>query len=261
MSHFVDAHRPGTHDRQELPEQFRRDLCDQTERPYLVSPGMRRGSASRIPDAGSQGTQRKFPPAGPVRVRHVRHADPTATADGKCRSDLMQPTDGGGISFLAAMCIHSTEQRRALCNSSRHTFWSHTTPRSIQWPKVFVEILDDNAATLRDELARFAGAGRRTGGRKVRVVTGRSAAPTASDRQRNQQIRAWANANGYEVSERGGCPPRWSPPTRQPNRNHSHRRRESALRGRPLPPDARHDDRKSLGRPLGPAPQPDRDTR
>lgn len=66
-----------------------------------------------------------------------------------------------------------------------------------------IDLSDDNAAALRDELARFIGAGRRVGDRKVRVATGQSTAPTASDRQRNQQIRAWANANGYKVSERG----------------------------------------------------------
>jgi DNA-nicking Smr family endonuclease len=66
-----------------------------------------------------------------------------------------------------------------------------------------IDLADDNAAALRDELARFIDAARRVGGRKVRVATGQSTAPTASDRQRNQQIRAWANANGYEVSERG----------------------------------------------------------
>lgn len=55
---------------------------------------------------------------------------------------------------------------------------------------------------LRDELARYIAAGRRIGGRKVRLATGQSTT-TASDRERNQQIRTWANANGYEVSERG----------------------------------------------------------
>ncbi len=66
-----------------------------------------------------------------------------------------------------------------------------------------IDLSDDNAAALRDELARYVGAGRRIGGRKVRVATGQSTTTNASDRERNQQIRAWANANGYEVSERG----------------------------------------------------------
>ncbi len=65
-----------------------------------------------------------------------------------------------------------------------------------------IDLSDENAAALRDELARYIGAGRRIGGRKVRVATGQSTT-TASDRERNQQIRAWANANGYDVSERG----------------------------------------------------------
>ncbi len=64
-----------------------------------------------------------------------------------------------------------------------------------------IDLSDRNASALRHELARYIGAGRRIGGRKVRVATGQPT--TASDRERNQQIRAWANANGYEVSERG----------------------------------------------------------
>ncbi|GLY43670.1 Lsr2 family protein [Amycolatopsis sp. NBRC 101858] len=66
-----------------------------------------------------------------------------------------------------------------------------------------IDLSDDNAAALRDELARFIAAGRRIGGRKVRVATGQSTTTSTTDRERNQQIRAWANANGYEVSERG----------------------------------------------------------
>ena len=66
-----------------------------------------------------------------------------------------------------------------------------------------IDLSDKNAVALRDELARFIGAGRRIGGRRVRVATGQPTAPTASDRQRNQEIRAWANANCYEASERG----------------------------------------------------------
>ncbi|MEU4522397.1 Lsr2 family protein [Amycolatopsis sp. NPDC024027] len=64
-----------------------------------------------------------------------------------------------------------------------------------------IDLSDRNATALRHELARYIGAGRRVGGRKVRVASGQST--TASDRERNQRIRAWANANGYDVSERG----------------------------------------------------------
>ncbi|WP_410573851.1 histone-like nucleoid-structuring protein Lsr2 [Amycolatopsis sp. cmx-4-61] len=64
-----------------------------------------------------------------------------------------------------------------------------------------IDLSDRNASALRHELARYIGAGRRVGGRKVRVATGQST--TAADRERNQRIRAWANANGYDVSERG----------------------------------------------------------
>ncbi|WP_329050742.1 Lsr2 family protein [Amycolatopsis sp. NBC_01488] len=66
-----------------------------------------------------------------------------------------------------------------------------------------IDLSDGNASALRDELARYIAAGRRVGGRKVRVATGQSTTTSTTDRERNQQIRAWANANGYEVSERG----------------------------------------------------------
>ncbi|RSD10844.1 histone-like nucleoid-structuring protein Lsr2 [Amycolatopsis eburnea] len=66
-----------------------------------------------------------------------------------------------------------------------------------------IDLSDENASVLRETLARFIGAGRRIGGRKVRAATGQPTAPTAADRERNRQIRAWANANGYEVSDRG----------------------------------------------------------
>ncbi|WP_284739922.1 histone-like nucleoid-structuring protein Lsr2 [Amycolatopsis sp. RTGN1] len=79
---------------------------------------------------------------------------------------------------------------------------AHTIPFSLDGVTYEIDLSDDNAASLRDGLARYIGAGRRTGGRKVRVATGQPTT-TASDRERNQQIRAWANANGYEVSERG----------------------------------------------------------
>ncbi|OXM59186.1 histone-like nucleoid-structuring protein Lsr2 [Amycolatopsis vastitatis] len=81
---------------------------------------------------------------------------------------------------------------------------AHTIPFALDGVTYEIDLTDDNAAALRDELARYIAAGRRTGGRKVRVATGQSTATTTvSDRERNQQIRAWANANGYEVSERG----------------------------------------------------------
>ncbi|SFW88599.1 Lsr2 protein [Amycolatopsis australiensis] len=66
-----------------------------------------------------------------------------------------------------------------------------------------IDLSDQNATALRNELARYVAAGRRIGGRKVRVASGQSTTTTTSDRRRNQRIRAWANANGHEVSERG----------------------------------------------------------
>ena len=56
---------------------------------------------------------------------------------------------------------------------------------------------------LRDALAPFISAGRRTGGQAQPPP--RRRAPT-SDRAQNQAIREWAIAQGMKVSERGRIP-------------------------------------------------------
>ncbi|MGW4057781.1 histone-like nucleoid-structuring protein Lsr2 [Amycolatopsis sp. NPDC004747] len=79
---------------------------------------------------------------------------------------------------------------------------THTVPFGLDGISYEIDLSDDNAAALRDALARFISAGRRTGGRKLRVATGQATVGT-TDRERSRAIRAWASENGYEVSERG----------------------------------------------------------
>ncbi|WP_020640018.1 histone-like nucleoid-structuring protein Lsr2 [Amycolatopsis balhimycina] len=67
---------------------------------------------------------------------------------------------------------------------------TQTVPFTLDGVSYEIDLSDDNATALRD-------------GRKLRVATGQSTTVTTADRERNQQIRAWANANGYAVSERG----------------------------------------------------------
>lgn len=83
---------------------------------------------------------------------------------------------------------------------------SQTVPFSLDGVTYEIDLSEENASALRDELARYVAAARRIGGRKVRLATGQSlAGPSGSgtDRERNRQIREWAQANGYEVAERG----------------------------------------------------------
>ena len=83
---------------------------------------------------------------------------------------------------------------------------SQTVPFSLDGVTYEIDLSEENASALRDELGRYVAAARRIGGRKVRLATGQSlsGAPTAgTDRERNRQIREWAQANGYEVAERG----------------------------------------------------------
>jgi hypothetical protein len=80
---------------------------------------------------------------------------------------------------------------------------THTIPFGLDGVSYEIDLSDDNATTLRDELARFITAGRKTGGRKMRVATGQSTAASTADRERSRAIRAWAIDNGWEISERG----------------------------------------------------------
>ena len=81
-----------------------------------------------------------------------------------------------------------------------------------------IDVCDDHAAEIRDSFARFVGlarradgtaatGGRRTAGRSAPRSTGggsSTGAPSGGpDRERVQQIREWARANGHTVSERG----------------------------------------------------------
>jgi Lsr2 len=66
-----------------------------------------------------------------------------------------------------------------------------------------IDLSTVNASRLRDVLAPFISAARRTGARRAAAA----APPRAtSDRARNQAIREWAIAQGMKVSERGRIP-------------------------------------------------------
>ncbi|HVK20023.1 MAG TPA: Lsr2 family protein [Actinokineospora sp.] len=68
-----------------------------------------------------------------------------------------------------------------------------------------IDLNDDNAKRLREELAAFIASARRTGGR---VKRGRAvvAEPARADKEQNQAIREWARKNNHSISERGRIP-------------------------------------------------------
>ena len=73
-----------------------------------------------------------------------------------------------------------------------------------------IDLSDDNAAKLRDSLAVFVGAARKSGGsattgsRRGQKMTASSAPrPQSLDREQTAAIRAWARQNGHQVSDRG----------------------------------------------------------
>ena len=73
-----------------------------------------------------------------------------------------------------------------------------------------IDLSDDNAARLRDSLASFVAAGRKSGGsgaaggRRAQKMTASSGSrPQPLDREQTAAIRAWARQNGHQVSDRG----------------------------------------------------------
>lgn len=69
-----------------------------------------------------------------------------------------------------------------------------------------IDLSDVNAERLRDDLADFVGAARRTRGRVKRAAQAKSPTPTSADREQTQAIRQWARRNGHDIADRGRIP-------------------------------------------------------
>ncbi|MEN3269387.1 Lsr2 family protein [Pseudonocardia sp.] len=64
-----------------------------------------------------------------------------------------------------------------------------------------IDLSAANSARLRQALAPFVSAARRTGGRR-----GSTGGTASVDREQNQAIREWAQKRGMRISERGRIP-------------------------------------------------------
>ncbi len=81
-----------------------------------------------------------------------------------------------------------------------------------------IDLDEKNTAVLRDSLAQYVAAARRTGGRRASgrpagrrsggagTGTPRATSPGGYDRETSKQIREWARTEGFEVSDRGRVP-------------------------------------------------------
>ena len=83
-----------------------------------------------------------------------------------------------------------------------------------------IDLDEKNTAELRDSLAQYVASARRTGGRRASssssgarrrsggagTGTPRATSPGGYDRETSKQIRDWARAEGFEVSDRGRVP-------------------------------------------------------
>jgi len=68
-----------------------------------------------------------------------------------------------------------------------------------------IDLTDENATKLREALAPFIGAGRRTIGSVTSTKTTRAARVTGNIRDL-QKVRVWAREQGHTVSDRGRIP-------------------------------------------------------
>jgi hypothetical protein len=67
-----------------------------------------------------------------------------------------------------------------------------------------IDLTEDNANHLRETLADFIEAARRTGGRARRGRSpAKQAAQPVADREQTKAIREWARHNGFELADRG----------------------------------------------------------
>jgi hypothetical protein len=71
-----------------------------------------------------------------------------------------------------------------------------------------IDLSEANVSRLREALAPFISAARRTGGRRSAAATSSPAVPgrSSTDREQNQAIRDWAQQQGMKISERGRIP-------------------------------------------------------
>ena len=72
-----------------------------------------------------------------------------------------------------------------------------------------IDLSKANAGKLRDALASYVAAARRSGGRRSRSSGGAGTGPArrpSIDREQNQAIREWARKRGMKVSDRGRIP-------------------------------------------------------
>ena len=66
-----------------------------------------------------------------------------------------------------------------------------------------LDLNDENAAKLRNDLAVWIASARRSGGRRQTRRRGGAGAGTGAGREELAKMREWGRANGFQVSDRG----------------------------------------------------------
>ncbi|MGW3960178.1 histone-like nucleoid-structuring protein Lsr2 [Amycolatopsis sp. NPDC005003] len=87
-----------------------------------------------------------------------------------------------------------------------------TVPFGLDGVAYEIDLSTTNANALREALAPYVSAARRTGGRRIKVAVGQATdnattqTEAATEYTTTHDIRTWARQNGHEVADRGRIP-------------------------------------------------------
>ena len=127
------------------------------------------------------------------RLARFRVAADTRIADSRIY-DLLEWT-----------CIVARVTQVSLVDDVDGSVASSTVGFSLDGKSYELDLSDKNAAKLRDAIAPFVAAARRSGGRGRRA-SGPTASTARTDREKTTAIREWAREHGHKISDRGRIP-------------------------------------------------------
>lgn len=87
--------------------------------------------------------------------------------------------------------------------SDDDTVADETVSFSLDSTQYEIDLSDENAKEMRDDLSRYIAAARVVSKPRGRAASTGKSSSTAADKERLQKIRTWAAANGHSVAERG----------------------------------------------------------
>lgn len=172
-----------------------------TTRPHLTTCGRRRPEFARLTNPESRPINRTCPKlsgSDPDGSSIARFGGPSRGLPPEFL-EKTKPTELTLFDVIENIRLMATKTVTELIDDLDGKPADETVSFGLDGVQYEIDLATDNAEALREALAAFAGAARRTGGRRgapVRVATDVD----------TKAVRAWAASNGVEVSTRGRIP-------------------------------------------------------